>query len=113
MDSREIHEASRKRAIHAYRNDVRFRAMAMSVVAEALHNHGPVDPEYADRDVSRIATDVAAIVLQRIYEEDAELGRLKAERDQYRSLLVGSIGLVNQPLSIFPGANAGMLSLAK
>lgn len=74
------------RAIAQYRTDQRFRAITDSVVYRALQDHGPINPERATRAVHDIATTIAALLLQQIYEGDAELGAMRAERDRYREL---------------------------
>lgn len=80
-----------ERAFEAYRKDQRFRMIADSCVAMAHQEHGRVDPERADRAVNDIATRAVVLLLQRIYEEDAELNALKWERDQYRRLAEDSL----------------------
>ena len=77
----DMQTAFRRRAIEAYRNDPRFHARVSAIVDRVLHDHGPVDPERADREARDIAVDVAAQVLQASYEGDAEIASLKHERD--------------------------------
>jgi hypothetical protein len=71
-------------AVKLYRADPRFRVMAQSTVSLVMGDHGPVDPEQANREASEIALTVAVTMLARIYWRDAEIGRLKAERDAYK-----------------------------
>jgi hypothetical protein len=65
------------RAVDSYQNDARFRALAQSAVARAMHEHGIIDPDYADREAHDIALKATVNVLQAIYEDDAELRALR------------------------------------
>jgi hypothetical protein len=88
------------RAIAQYRTDQRFRAITDSVVYRALSDHGPINPERATRAVHDIATTIAALLLQQIYEGDAELGAMRAERDRYRELAEAALLTVPPRLTI-------------
>lgn len=79
-------KSSAKRAIESYQSDARFRAVAMSCVAEAQHEYGQIDPERADEEAYHLATRATITLLQRIYEEDSELSALKIERDHYKEI---------------------------
>ena len=74
-----------RRAIDSYQNEARFRALAQSIVARVTSEHGPVDPERADAEAHEIAVKVAVLMLQQIYDEDAELNALRVERDAYKN----------------------------
>jgi hypothetical protein len=79
-------EADWKRARESYDKDSRFRMLAMSCVSRVMSDHGPVDPERADREAHDIALAATALLLQRIYEDDAELRATREERDRYKQL---------------------------
>lgn len=79
-------ELATKRAIDSYNKDARFRILAMSVAAQVMHDHGPIDPERADREASEIARMVAILMLQRIYDDDAELASMREQRDHYKKV---------------------------
>lgn len=82
-----------QRAIDAYNKEARFRMMVQSVVAFAMNERGPVDPDRADADAHDIATLAAVTLLQRIYDEDAELSALR----QHNAVLTKMV----EELSIF------------
>jgi hypothetical protein len=77
---------STKRAIDSYENEARFRAVAQSIVARVMQDHGRVDPERADEDAYRIAVNVAALLLQRVYEDVPELAAMRVKRDHYKKI---------------------------
>lgn len=79
-------ETATAQAIKSFENDARFRAIAYSVVARAMADHGPVDPERADADAHDIALKVAVLIQQQILDGDAELVATRAERDAYKKL---------------------------
>lgn len=87
---------SAKRAIDSYNKDARFRMLAMNCVAAAMNEHGPIDPEQATQAAHDIALQAAVVLLQRVFEEDAELNAMRIECDRYRKLaekaLVTGIG---------------------
>lgn len=94
----QIEERS-KRAHRAHMHDVIFNVYVRQVVAFAMQKHGPVDPERPERDAYEIAMEVAALLLQTVYEEDAEVKNLVAERDRYRKLAEDALLL--RPPSMF------------
>lgn len=83
-----------ERSRRSYERDMRFNQMAQSCVAQALDVRGRVDPERADGDAYEIALLAVATLLQRIYEEDAELNALRAERDHYKKLALKTAHLI-------------------
>lgn len=80
-----------------YERDIRFRNMAQAVVARTMQQHGPVDPEEADREAHDIALSATATLLEMIYREDAELMSLRVERDAYKKFAEESVGLRPMP----------------
>lgn len=74
------------RAMQSFDKDARFRALAMSSVARAQNDFGRVNPENADRDANEIALRATALLLQQIFENDAELFAARTERDHYKKL---------------------------
>jgi hypothetical protein len=80
----------RDRSIAAYCNQLRFRSIVDHVVHEVMEKsriHERDETACRSRDVADLLTEVGAIVLQRVYEEDAELNRLIAERDHLLKLV--------------------------
>lgn len=96
----EIGERLHRDAVEAYHRDQRFRSIVQQIVAYALNKHGPVDPERADREAHDIAQDVCAMLLRAIYEEDAELRAVGAERDRFRKIAEDALGLMPPRLFI-------------
>lgn len=86
-------------AFDRYKNDIRFRQMAQAMVYNAMYEHGPVDPEKAERDAHDIALTACVNMLELVYQEDAELGRLRMERDRYRKAVETYV--VSTPLPMF------------
>jgi hypothetical protein len=78
--------AALQKAAKEYRTDPRFRMMVDSCISLARQDHGLIDPEKAERDAHEVATLATALLLARIYHEDAEIRALRAERDQYRKI---------------------------
>lgn len=71
-------------AAEMMKKDHRFRMMVDSTVAQAMRDHGQVDPDRADQGAFDIAVAATALLLARIYTEDAEINALRIERDAYR-----------------------------
>lgn len=85
----------RERAIDSYQREHRFRGMVRHIVHAAMKKRGIFNADeltYRTGDIARMFEDVAAQVLQMVYEEDAELARLKQERDAYKKLAEESVG---------------------
>lgn len=80
-------ENTAQKAIEAYQNEARFRAIATACVAHAMNERGRVDPERADEDAYDIAILATATLLQRIYEDDAELRALRAHNEHLKKLV--------------------------
>lgn len=96
-------ERLHKEAVLSFRKDDFFARRVQQVVAYAMQMHGPVNPEYANREAHDIAMDVAAILFRTIYEDDAEIRSLTDQRDTYRKLAEQSISLQSPPLMVFRG----------
>ncbi len=60
------------RAFESYRRDARFNALVQSTVARVMQSRRPINPERAEADAHDVGLEVAALLLQTIYEEDAE-----------------------------------------
>jgi len=89
-------EDRRERAIDAHRRDMRFRVMVQHIVHEAMQRRGIFNADeltYRPGDIARMFEDVAAQVLQMVYEEDAEIAQLKRERDQLMKIAEESVAL--------------------
>lgn len=86
-------EERRKRAVVQYRHDHIFHAHVSQVVAYAMQHHGPIDPERAEEAAADIATEVAALLLRTVYEEDSEVRNLAAERDRFRKIAEDAVAL--------------------
>lgn len=87
MTAIEQMEARERRAIAAYNKDIRFRNIVQSLVAHEINKYGEIEPDRAALAAHRIATAVAASLLQAIYEDDAELTAQKALADRYRGIV--------------------------
>ena len=79
-------QSTSHRAVAADNRDARFHAVAQSVVSQVLAERRPIDPDTAERDVHDIAVEVAVLLLQRVFEEDAELRAARFERDQWKAI---------------------------
>jgi hypothetical protein len=101
--------ATMQSAVEAYRKSARFSMVCQSIVSEvmtlatrALDDIEREDPWRAREVCDRIATDVAARVLQTIYENDAEIAYWKA---QYERLVDQSVEMLSlmpaRPMLIF------------
>ena len=86
-----------KAAAEQFRNDPRFRALVDSTVSEAFHQHGRLNPDTVERDAHDIATWASALLLARIYEQDAELRAMREERDSYKALAEHGLKLTPPP----------------
>lgn len=94
------------RAVDSYRHDARFHALAQAHVSRAMTEHGPIDPEEADRAAYDIALQAAALLLQSIYEDDAELRALREENARLKE--IAYVGLVSRPQSfVVPTGHVG------
>lgn len=71
-------------AVALYRQDPRFRAMAVSTAHLVVDEHGPIDLSDPEREAYRIALTSALTMLARVYWRDEEIARLKHERDLYK-----------------------------
>lgn len=91
-----------KKAAHQFRNDPRFRALVDSTVHEAFTEHGRIDPERPERGAHEIATWAAALLLARIYEQDAELRAMREERDRFRTLAENAFLAAPRPPILWP-----------
>lgn len=67
------------RAVDAYRNEARFHAVAQSIVARSVADYGEIDPERTRQAAHEIALQATVLLLQTIYEDDAELRALREE----------------------------------
>lgn len=92
-------EGLRRRALSQWQVDQMFHRTVRQAVALAMQKYGPIDPEDADRAAHDIATDVAAIVLKAVYEDDGLVKQLAAERDSYRKLAQDA--LLTRPTPLF------------
>lgn len=70
-----------------YMRDVHFRHHVQAITARVMQDHGPVDPEKADRDAYEIALRVATTMLETMYAEDGRLAQLRRETDDLRRLI--------------------------
>ena len=65
--------------------DMAFRAMVMSAAHEALSNFQENGPQVIEiKDVHNVATEACMIALKRAFDGNAEIARLRAERDAYK-----------------------------
>jgi hypothetical protein len=82
-------------------SDLRARQMVDTALVHSLAEQG--EPEDG-RDFKRYAYDIAtratAALLKMIYEEDAEIRRLRTERDHYKALAEEGLRLIPRPLKL-------------
>lgn len=95
----QIEERS-KRARRAHMHDLIFNRHVQHVVAFAMQKHGPIDPDHASHHAYNIAMEVAALLLKTVYEEDAEVRMLVAERDRFRKLAEDALSIRPPPMFI-------------
>jgi hypothetical protein len=74
------------RAQKLFEKDARARALAMSCVAYAMKEYGPIDPERADHAAHDIASFAVNLLISRVYLEDTELREQKELADRYKEL---------------------------
>jgi hypothetical protein len=101
---REERQAFRERSRHAYRNEHRFNQVVQTVVFRQMHEYGPIDPHEAPRAASEIATAACAFLLQRVYEDDAELKEWKRIAERMQKLALDSAMLSPQRVMVAKGA---------
>ena len=87
LTATEAGEGLAARAARAYRKSLPFRNRVELIVSEVIEAHGPIDLRSPNQDALRIARATAAALLQAVYEDDAELQSLKAERDAAQEAL--------------------------
>jgi hypothetical protein len=75
-----------RRAQELFEKDARARALAMSCVAYAMKEYGPIDPDHADRAAHDIASFAANLLISRLYIEDNELREQKELAERYKEL---------------------------
>jgi hypothetical protein len=104
----EVGDARRERAIDAYQREIRFRGIVQAIVHGAVAKSGVNDSHDGEvtweaRDVARFAEDVAAQVLQMVYEEDFELRAQKEIADRFRKAAQDALLMMpRQPFFVAP-----------
>jgi hypothetical protein len=91
-----------ERTAELFRRDRRFRLIVDSIVARTMQEHGPVEPEKATAEAHDIAQKVAALLLQQIYDGDAEMVALRAERDHWKERALSFANLAAPPAIVVP-----------
>lgn len=87
-----------KTAAEMFKNDSRFRVLVQSCVTGAMQSHRfRSDSTIGKDDVYDVALNAAAVLLKRIYLEDAELAAMRYERDTYRDSLAKMSAMVPLP----------------
>lgn len=86
-----------QRAMERDRKDARAHAIARTVAARVIAEHGPIDRSRADREAHDIAIKVAAVMLEQIYNGDAELLALRAELEATRERYLELANLTPRP----------------
>jgi hypothetical protein len=100
--------ATQETAAEAYRKSARFHHVCQAIVAEEMRlarralDDCERDPYYVREVADRIATGVAARVLQTIYEEDAEIAALKTQIERLTALITEGSYLLRPPTIIMP-----------
>ena len=82
---------------HANPSDARVWRLAQAVAKQAVDESGPFDASWTRDTAADVATGTAMLLLKAIYENDAELLALRAERDYYKALAERAIALSPPP----------------
>jgi hypothetical protein len=69
---REFTAAELRKAMELHEKDARARSLAMSCVAYAMQEYGPINPDRASQAAHDIAGLATGLLVSRIYLEDAE-----------------------------------------
>ena len=103
MENPETATPQMERARASFHSDARFRMLAQMAVARTMDANAAFldSAEIEPRDVHEIAMSVAARLLQSVYEDDAEINRLRAERDHYRAMVEKLSVLTPLPPMVF------------
>lgn len=100
MDDNSI-SANVTQARERYEKDQRFRVIAQSVAARVMQDHlrerGQIDPDCAEEEAGDIALKVAVIMLETIFQNDAELNAQREMADRYRSIAESTVRLSVKP----------------
>jgi hypothetical protein len=103
-----IKPATEEAAFEAYRKSTRFHYVCQAVVIQEMHfarralDECERDP-YRVREVAdRIATGVAARVLQTVYENDTEIAELRTQVERLTAILTEGGYLLRPPTMIIP-----------
>lgn len=83
-------------SVKRYHNDQRFRAITQSVVHEAMREYIDRNPDADYREAHRLAEKVAAIMQERLFNEDAELTTQRQLADHYRKIAEDALALSPQ-----------------
>jgi hypothetical protein len=74
--------------------------LAMSCVAYAMQEYGPIDPERAERAAHDIANLATGLLVSRLYLEDSELREMKEENERLRELAFNTLRTTAPKLTI-------------
>lgn len=107
MSEREINQRTAIEAYDRYDRDPRFRAIAQSVIREAMGEYTMRNPDADWREADRLATNVAAILLERVFKNDAELNAQREIAERYKKLCEETLAVSTRPppIMIFTGPN--------
>lgn len=92
--------AELRKAMELHEKDARARVLAMSCVAYAMQEYGPIDPERAERAAHDIASLAANLLCSRFYLEDVELRELKEENERLKELAFNTVRTTAAKLTI-------------
>ena len=81
--------AARKR----YKIDLRFRSMVQSVVGQTRKELGRINPDRAERDATELALQSCALLIETIFQNDAELNALRHQVDAFRKMAEDALRL--------------------
>ncbi|NYT42287.1 hypothetical protein HZY97_16060 [Sphingomonas sp. R-74633] len=91
-----------KVAAALYHEDPRIHATVHSIVAAAMHDHGPINPDRAGQHAFEIAIEAVLLAYGKLYAENAELRAVRAERDYYEKLATKELKLAANPIIFYP-----------
>jgi hypothetical protein len=88
---RDFTAAELRKSMEVFEKDARTRALAMSCVAYAMQEYGPINPEKAAQAAHDIAGLATGLLVSRIYLEDTELRELKEENERLKELAFNTL----------------------
>lgn len=89
-------------AADMYRKDRRFKMLIDSTVSDVICEHRLPETGNPCQLAQDVAMDVAAMILARIYHEDAEIREIRMERDYYKNQCLDILKVVPSKILAIP-----------